>query len=151
FRDGAARGVVAAAAYGDLEAGLSAEEDGIDHVGGRLTPRDRGGPLVDEPVMDATGVVVAGGAPRQHGARKRGAQILDSLSHDVTLRSPTIPSGALGRGQGTCKGLSKEAGESWPSDGDLRRAGARPALLGKPAGHPRVLSAHGNSLSQAGL
>ena len=57
---GAAGDVVAAAADGDLEAERARELHGIGDVGRPVAAGDQRRPLVDEPVVHAAGVVIAG-------------------------------------------------------------------------------------------
>jgi hypothetical protein len=58
--DGLAGDVVTSAADRDLEPLLPAEVDRVGHVGRVQTACDHGGPLVDQAVVDAPGLVVAG-------------------------------------------------------------------------------------------
>ena len=51
--------IVAPASHRDLKAEFSAERQGIDDVGDAVAARDQRRPLVDETVMDASGIVIA--------------------------------------------------------------------------------------------
>ena len=58
--DGAVPGdVVTAAADGDLEIQRPRQLDGVRDVGGAMASRDQRRPLVDQAVVDASGLVVA--------------------------------------------------------------------------------------------
>ena len=51
--------IVAAAAHGDLELLLARQFDRVDDVGDTAAPGDQRRPLVDQPVMDFSGILVA--------------------------------------------------------------------------------------------
>ena len=55
-----ARDVVTTAADGHLDAGVAAEVDRVSHVGRVRTACDEAGALVDQAVVDASGLFVTG-------------------------------------------------------------------------------------------
>jgi hypothetical protein len=69
--------VLAAATDRDLESRVPAEVDRVDDVGGVVTSRDHRGMLVDQAVVDAPGLVVAGLARREDLAGERLPKLLD--------------------------------------------------------------------------
>jgi hypothetical protein len=85
---GASTDVVTAAAYGDFEVQRTGELDGLRDVGGAPASRDDLGPLVDQPVVNLTRVVVPGIRRLQQLAGKAWRELFDGggYRHDDLRR-----------------------------------------------------------------
>ena len=123
------RDVVAAAAHRDLDAGVAAEVDGVANVGGVRATRDEPGALVDQAVVDAPGVVVAGCVGSEELAAERRRQFVRYVdrrhqvplslarfasqyarrSEPLTGRSNWWPAGPVGMGWRPCSSTYQTA------------------------------------------